>query len=206
VIEAFLARYGYLAVLALLVSAGVGVPTPEEPTQLAAGVMAQRGLVSLGLVIATCWVGIVVGDFLWFLIAQRLGPPVLERTALRKVLTPARRAKIEAHLSRHAFLTVMISRHLSGLRLAAFALAATHGVRRRTFALADGLSALVSVPLVVLAGYLGAHHLSRVRSDIRTAELAILAAVAAGAAIALLVRRLRRPRESADTPAARREA
>ncbi len=207
-LEAFLARYGSLAVLALLVGAGVGVPFPEEPTQIAAGVMAQRGLVWLPAIIATCWAGIVLGDFLWFLIAQRLGPAALERTALRRVLTPTRRARIEAHLSRHAFLTVLISRHLSGLRLAAYALAATHGVRRRTFLLADGLSALASVPLVVGAGYLGAHHLTRVRSDVRTAELALLGAVAAGAVVALVVRRIRRrPRaESAPTPAARREA
>jgi len=122
------------------------------------------------------------------------------------VLTPERRARVEAHLARHAFLTVMVSRHLSGLRLAAFALAATHGVRRRTFLAADALSALASVPLVVSAGYLGAHHLSRVRSEIRTAELAILALAVVAAVIALVVRRVRRARQPAGNPAARREA
>jgi membrane protein DedA with SNARE-associated domain len=206
VIEAFLSRYGYLAAFGLLVGAGVGVPFPEEPTQLAMGVMAQRGLVAFLPAIATCWLGILAGDCLWFLLAQRLGPPALERTALRRVLTPSRRARIEVHLARHAFLTVLISRHLSGVRLAAFALAATHGVRLRTFLLADGLSALVSVPLVVSAGYLGAHHLSGVRSDMRTVKLAILVIVVVGALIALVVRRLRRPRESGGTPASRREA
>jgi membrane protein DedA with SNARE-associated domain len=206
VIEIFLARYGYPAVFALLVGAGVGVPIPEEPTQLAAGVMAQQGLVSLFPVMITCWAGIVLGDLLWFLLAQRLGPPVLERTALRRVLTPERRARVEAHLARHAFLTVMISRHLSGLRLAAFALAATHGVRRRTFLAADALSALISVPLVVSAGYFGAEQLSQVRSDIRTVELVILAVVAVAILAIVGVRRLRRARESAGSPAARREA
>ncbi len=205
-IEAFLSRYGYLAAFGLLVGAGVGVPFPEEPTQLAMGVLAQRGLVSFVPAMATCWAGIVVGDFLWFLITRRLGPLALERTALRRVLTPSRRARIEAHLARHAFLTVLVSRHLSGLRLAAFALAATHGVRRRTFLLADALSALASVPLVVSAGYLGAHHLTRVRSDVRTAELLILALVVVGVVAALIVRRVRRPRESGATPAPRREA
>jgi membrane protein DedA with SNARE-associated domain len=206
VIETFLSRYGYLAAFGLLIGAGVGVPFPEEPTQLVMGVLAQRGLVSLVPAMATCWAGIVLGDFVWFTLAQRLGPMALERTALRKVLTPPRRARIEAHLARHAFLTVLISRHLSGLRLAAFALAATHGVRRRTFLLADGLSALVSVPLVVSAGYLGADHLSRVRSDVRTVELVILGLVVAGALAVLIVRRLRRSRESGETPASRREA
>ncbi len=205
-IETFLSRYGYLAAFGLLVGAGVGVPFPEEPTQLVMGVLAQRGLVSLVPAMATCWAGIVVGDFLWFLLAQRLGPLALERTVLRKVLTPPRRARIEAHLARRAFLTVLISRHLSGLRLAAFALAATHGVRRRTFLLADGLSALVSVPLVVSAGYLGADHLSRARSEVRTVELVILGLVVAGVLAMLIVRRLRRSRASGEAPAPRREA
>jgi membrane protein DedA with SNARE-associated domain len=204
VFEAFLSRYGYLAVFALLVGAGIGVPAPEEPTQLAAGVMAQRGVLSLAPAIAICWVGILAGDLLWFLLVQRAGPRVLERTAVRRVLTPQRRARIEAHLARHAFLTVMISRHLSGLRLAAFALAATHGVRRRTFLAADALSALASVPLVVSAGYFGAQHLGQVRSDIRRAELAMLALLAVGAAAVLVVRRLRRPRRDAPAPVARR--
>lgn len=204
-IEAFLSRYGYLAVFALLVGAGVGVPAPEEPTQLAAGVMAQRGLLSLAPAMAICWTGIVVGDLIWFLLAQRLGPPILGHRTLRRVLTPERRARVEAHLARHAFLTVMVSRHLSGLRLAAFALAATHGVRRRTFLAADALSALLSVPLVVSAGYVGADHLSRVRSGVRAVELTILAAAVAVALIALAVRRVRRGRRARaaeDTPSA----
>jgi membrane protein DedA with SNARE-associated domain len=82
------------------------------------------------------------------------------------------------------------------MRLAAFALAATHGVRLRTFLFADGLSALISVPIMVSAGYLGAHHLAEVRSDIRRVELAVLAVVAVAIAAILLVRRLRRGRRS----------
>ena len=199
-VESLLARYGYLAILALLVGAGVGVPAPEEPTQLAAGVLAQRGILSFYPAVATCWVGIVVGDLLWFLVVQRIGPPILERSAVRKVLTPERRARVEAHLARHAFVTVMVTRHLSTLRLAGFALAATHGVRLRTFVVADALSALASVPLVVTAGYFGAHHLSKVRSEVRIAELAILGLVVLGVVAVLVVRRVRRRRGAADRP------
>jgi membrane protein DedA with SNARE-associated domain len=196
VIESLLSQYGYLAVFALLLGAGIGLPAPEEPTQLAAGALAQRGFLSLLPVMATCWAGIVVGDLLWFLLARRFGEQVLKRPALRRVLTPERRARVGAHLARHAFLTVMVSRHLSGMRLAAFALAATHGVRLRTFVFADGLSALVSVPIMVSAGYIGAHHLAEVRSDVRRVELAVLAVVTVLIAASLLVRRLRRGRRS----------
>jgi membrane protein DedA with SNARE-associated domain len=192
VVETLLSRFGYLGVFLLLAGAGVGVPVPEEPTQLLAGVLAERGTLVLWVVLLTCWAGIVAGDLVWFRLARRLGPRVLERRPLRGVLTPARRARIESHLSRHGFLTVMVSRHLSGLRLPAFALAATHGVSTRRFVLADGLSALLSVPLVVSAGYLGARHLASVRAELRRVELLVLLAAGAAAVVWAVARHLRR--------------
>jgi membrane protein DedA with SNARE-associated domain len=200
-VEALLSRFGHLAIFALLFGAGMGVPFPEEPTQLAAGALAGEGLLSLGPAMATCWIGILAGDLAWFFLARRHGAVVLSRPAVCRVLTAKRRAWVEAHLARHAFLTVMISRHLSGLRLAAFAMAATHGVRWRTFAVADGLSALVSVPLVVSAGYLGAQHLAAVHGALRTIELTFLGLILGGVAIAFLVRRRRARRRALSADA-----
>ena len=187
-IESLLARFGYLAIFGLLLAGGLGVPLPEEPIQLGAGVLSQQGFLALAPAMITCWLGIVSGDLSWFLLVRRHGPAVLNRPVLRRVLTPARRARLEHHLSRHAFWAVAASRHLSGLRLAAFALAATHGVRPRTFVLADGLSALISVPLVVTAGYLGAHHIGRVRAELRHVELGLLAVAVLAVAVVLAVR------------------
>ncbi|MGC4000040.1 MAG: DedA family protein [Anaeromyxobacter sp.] len=193
VIQALLSQFGYLAIFALLVAGGLAVPVPEELVQLTAGVLAHRGLLSPVPAALTCWLGILVGDTAWFLLARRHGERLLATRHVRRVLTDSRRAWVERHLASHALLTVMISRHLSAVRLAAYALAATHGVRPRTFVLADGLSALLSVPLVVGAGYLGSQHLAQVHQDVRRVELAVLAAAAAAVAGWLLLRRLRRP-------------
>ena len=187
-LEQLVARFGYLAVVSALFAAGLGVPIPEEATQLAAGVAAHQGWLRPPLAMATCWAGILAGDLAWFAPARRHGEWVLASRPVARVLTAERRARVEAHLARHAFLTVAVARHTSGLRLAAFALAATHGVRARTFALADGLSALISVPLVVSLGYLFSHHLGAVHRDLRRVELGILAAVALGV-VALVIRR-----------------
>jgi membrane protein DedA with SNARE-associated domain len=191
VLERLLSQFGYLAVIGLLLAAGVGIPVPEEATQLAAGVAAHQGWLRLPLAIAACWFGIVAGDLVWFQLARRHGDRLLSSRPVARVLTPERRARVEAHLARHAFLTVAVARHTSGLRLGAFALAATHGVRTRTFVLADGLSALVSVPLVVSLGYLFSQHISAVHRDLRRVELGIVAAVVVGVTV-LVVRRRRR--------------
>src|SRR5512138_1043715 len=99
-----LARYGLVTAFALLAGAGTGAPFSEEPTQLAAGALAQHGVVSLAAAMITCWAGILSGDLVWFGLARKLGPKVLDRRAVRKVLTPERRAKVEAHLRKRGFL------------------------------------------------------------------------------------------------------
>jgi membrane protein DedA with SNARE-associated domain len=69
------------------------------------------------------------------------------------------------------------------------------GVPLRTFLLADGLSALVSVPLVVGAGYLFSEHLSQVKRDLRIVELTLLAI---GLVVAAVLWRRHRQRVRAD--------
>ncbi len=190
--QTFLAQFGYVAVFAALVGAGLGLPLPEELTQLTAGALAHEGYLDVRFAIPVVWVGIVAGDTVLFLLARRHGPSLLATRPARRVLTPARQEKLEQHFARHAFWTIAVARHTGGVRFPAFALAGATGVRLSTFVLADGLSALVSVPLVVGAGYLLWHQLERARHDVRVVQLAILAAVALGVVVALLLRRRRR--------------
>jgi membrane protein DedA with SNARE-associated domain len=187
----FLEHFGYVAVFAALVAGGLGVPIPEELTQLTAGALAHEEILDLRLAIPVVWAGIVAGDTVLFLLARRHGPRVLETRAARRVLTPARREWLERHFARHAFWTIAVARHAGGLRFPTFALAGASGVRPATFLLADGLSALLSVPIVVGAGYLFWQHLSEARREVRLVELAVLAVVLAVAGVVVLVRRRR---------------
>jgi membrane protein DedA with SNARE-associated domain len=189
--QGFLEHFGYAAILAALLAGGLGVPIPEELTQLTAGVLAAQGVLGLRATLATVWVGIVAGDALLFWLARRHGPWVLRSRFVARVLTEERRQALERHFARHAFLTVAVARHMGGVRIAAFALAGTHGVPLRTFLLADALSALVSVPFVVGAGYLFSQHLAQVRRDLRAIELTVLALVLLVAAGVWLRRRQR---------------
>ncbi len=167
-------RFGYLALTGLLVAGGLGAPVPEELLQLTAGYLARRGVLSFVPALVAAYVGIVVGDALFFHLARTQGPRLLSRRAVSRVLNPRLRALLERHFARHAFLTVAVARHLSGLRLAAYALAALNGVRPRTFVLADASSALISVSLVVSLGYLFAARIEEVRARVHQVEVGIL--------------------------------
>jgi len=188
-VDVFLEHFGYTAILAALLAGGLGVPVPEELTQLSVGVLAAHRVLDLRIALVVVWAGIIGGDTLLFALARRHGPQALRSRLVARVLTEERRRALQRHFARHAFLTVMIARHLGGVRVAAFALAGASGVPLRTFLLADGLSSLVSVPVVVGAGYLFAQHLSQVRRDLRAIELAGIAAVLLVGALVWLWRR-----------------
>lgn len=192
-LERLVEHFTYAAVFGLLVAGGVGVPVPEELVQLTAGYLARRGVISFLPGAAAAWLGLVAGDALLFRLAARRGPSLLASPRVARVLTPDRRAAIERHFARHAFLTVLAGRHLSVLRLAIFALAGASGVPTGTFVLADALSTLASVPLVLGLGWLFADRLQDLRRELRWIEYA-LALVALAAAVAwTLWRRRRRP-------------
>lgn len=192
-VQRLLEHFTYAALFALLVGAGVGLPFPEELTQLTAGLLARTGRIAFWPGLAVTYAGILLGDYLLFRLGRRHGPRVLESRAIARLLTPSRRQFIEKHFSRHAFLTIMAGRHASGLRLPTFALAGMSGVSTRTFLLADALSALLSVPLVVGLGWLFAENLELARRDLREVEIAAAVVVAAAIAITWLWRR-RTPR------------
>jgi membrane protein DedA with SNARE-associated domain len=182
---------------------------------LTSGWLARRGVLALLPAIAVAWVALVAGDFLLFRAGRKLGPAILDAPRVARVLTPARRALVERHFARHAVLTIVAARHASGLRLPVFAMAGASGVRSATFLLADGLSALASVPLVVGAGWWFAGHLDVLKRDLRWIELgvAVLVGVAGIAWYAMGRRRERRAaargaearrHETDATPPARR--
>jgi membrane protein DedA with SNARE-associated domain len=189
--EAFLGHFGYVAIFAALTLGGLGVPVPEELTQLTAGALAHEGILDVSIAIPVVWVGILFGDTILFMLARRHGPRLLDTRAARRVLTPSRRRRLESHFARHAFWTVVVARHAGGVRFAAFALAGASGVRPATFVLADALSALVSVPIVVGAGWVFWEHLSRAQRGVRLVELAVLVVIAAAVGVTVLVRRRR---------------
>jgi membrane protein DedA with SNARE-associated domain len=191
-VDALLEHFGYVAVFALLVGGGVGVPLPEEAVQLAAGVLAHQGVLELWKLMLAAWAGVVAGDSIIYALGRRHGERVLSSRLARRTLTAPRRERLRGHFERHAFLTVAAARHMGGVRGAVFALAGVHGVPYRTVLLADSLSALVSVPVAVGLGFLFSRHVLQVERDMRVVQGAILSVLVLAALLAWL-RAWRRP-------------
>lgn len=180
--SAALLAHGSLALaFAWLLIGSLGLPLPEDVALLAIGASIFHGALP-ELAVPAAFLAVLGGDLVLFSLAKRWGPRAYDRRLVARVITPARRERFEALYQRHGGKIVFVARHLPGLRAATFALAGIHGMRTSRFLAWDALGAIVSVPLILVLGYVGASNLERVRHDIAGVEH-----VAGLVALALLI-------------------
>lgn len=205
-------HFTYLGVFAALVLGSLGVPIPEEMPIIAAAVLTHAGLARWWLALSVCLVGVLSGDVVLYWAGWHWGEQVLNWRVVRLVLTPARQRWLEAAYRRHALKTVVIARHVMGLRAAAFLTAGIARVPFWKFAVADVGAAALGVPFVFGMAYFFTDQLEAVSADAHRVErwlalagLLVLAAVL-GVAVWRWKRHLgteRRERERAEGPAPR---
>jgi len=185
----FLAKYTYPAMLVLLAAAGVGVPISEDLTLLLAGALAGDGVTRFWPTLIAGYLGVLLGDVLIHHWGAKLGPAAYQHPRVSKHLSAKRRERLRAHFQKHGFLTVVVGRHTPVLRAPVFFLAGASGVPLWKFLLADGLSAAVTVPIVVSLGYYFGDHLQDVRRMLHGIEWAVGAVILLAVGILWLVRR-----------------
>lgn len=192
-----LSHASIVLVVACLVLSGLGAPFPEDLVLLAAGVIAHRGGAMLPLVIGACMVGVLVGDFLLFTTARRLGPAALDKPLFRRLLPPERREKIARTMEKRGPVMVFVARHIAGMRAPVFALAGIHQMPLRRFLLWDALGACISVPLMIGLGYVFSDHIDRVLHGVARVEhwVGASAAVLLTVYVIVVIVRRRRTRE-----------
>lgn len=191
----FLSKFTYVAIVAVLSAAGLGVPISEDLTLLLAGGLAAGGLTDFWPTLISGYCGVVLGDVLIHHWGWRLGPAAWQRRMVQKHFPPARQEKLQRHFRRHGFLTIVVGRHTPMLRAPIFFLAGASRLPLWKFLLADALSSAVTVPLVVTLGFYFGEHLEDIRGKMRQIQWALGAAALVGATIWILWRRRRRAQE-----------
>ncbi len=151
------AEHGYASVFIALLLCGAGVPLPEDITLIAGGVIAGLGYANVDVMVGVTMVGVLLGDASMFLLGHHFGARILRLRFFAWLLPPARYARVQRKFERYGNRMMFVARFLPGMRTAVFITAgATHRVSFWRFILLDGLAALISVPLWVYLGYLGA--------------------------------------------------
>jgi membrane protein DedA with SNARE-associated domain len=189
-------RAAYAAVLGALLACGLGLPVPEDVILVAGGVLAGLGLADVRAMVVVALGGVLIGDTTIFLLGRAYGERVGRLPLVRSLLTPERYAAVQEKFRRHGSRVLVLARFLPGLRAPIFLVAGmSRTVPLSRFLLLDGVAALVSVPLWIVLGYLGADNRAWLAEWMHRGRTGGLLLVAAVLLVALLAWHLRRRRQ-----------
>jgi membrane protein DedA with SNARE-associated domain len=194
------------AIMLLLLLAGVGLPLPEDiPLTLAGFTVSQQAhgqfipgyfLGAFALVV----VPILAGDLVAYGLGRRFGLSLGQRIVLfRRILTPARLARVQDWFIRYGSFAVFLGRQVAGVRFVTFFTAGAMRMPLPKFVAFDLLGCTVSVPIWFTLGALTSRYGERwLQQAMNTASHTVLLAVLALAALfAIFVRFKRRARNAA---------
>ncbi|MDD5307541.1 MAG: DedA family protein [Deltaproteobacteria bacterium] len=181
----------YWNIFVILFLSGLGFPVPEEVTFMAAGAAASMGHLEVAPMLVLCYLAVIGGDALAFGGGRFLGNHLYQSRLARFLLNPKRMRKARYLFYKRGTWAVVIARFLPGLRVSAFFVAGSMGVKWPRFLVADSLALIGSAPVGLLLGwFLGASLLTeegfaRAQHVLREYHIAI--GVVAGALVLTVV-------------------
>ncbi|HET9449560.1 MAG TPA: DedA family protein [Aggregicoccus sp.] len=171
----------YLAVFAVLVICGLGVPLPEDITLIAGGYLAHKGAADLTVMMGVGFLGILVGDSLIYAAGRRLGTRVGSKPGgfFARIVTPEKRARVEGMFAKHGQKIVMIARFLPGVRAVTYFTAGSARMSYGRFILWDGLAALASAPIFIWLGFHFGGELTYLIDKLKEGQVVVFGGLAA---------------------------
>jgi membrane protein DedA with SNARE-associated domain len=139
----------------------------------------------IGLALACCLVGALLGDCVMYAIGYHFGRSVLqEHRWFARFLTPQREARIERMIQEHGIKMFLMARFMVGLRSPVYLTSGILRVPFRRFIFIDTICASIVIGIFFALSYVFAPHIQMVWQWIRGAEYTltglVLAAICAG--------------------------
>lgn len=187
-------HFTYPGVFLILLGTGFGIPIPEELPIAIAAMMARWEVMNWWGALLACLAGVLSGDMLLYLVGRHFGRRILQWQTARRILTPAREARVMHAYHKHGLKFVVMARLVMGLRAAAFLTAGLVRVPFLRFLVVDVAAVLLSVPIAFGVAYVVADSVAVALARVRELQLWIAGftlLVAAGWGIVLLRRRRR---------------
>jgi membrane protein DedA with SNARE-associated domain len=151
--ENLIQQLGYLGIILLLVLGGLGLPVPEEAPIILAAVLSKKHTMWWPLALSSCFVGVLLGDFVVYFLGFFYGEKVLNLRLARQFLTRAREAQIKGYFHRHGFKILFLGRFAVGFRTAAYLTAGILRLPVVKLFLIDLLAASISTLFMFALGW-----------------------------------------------------
>lgn len=161
-LEPTLDRFGYLAVVGLVLIEDFGIPVPGETVLILAAVYAGTGRLNIVLVGLLGFIGALLGDNIGFAIGHFGGRPLLDRYGRFVFLTPDRVARATGFFDRHGGWIIIVARFVEGLRQANGIIAGMSGIHWAKFLVFNAIGAALWVAVWTSVGYLSGSHINTI--------------------------------------------
>jgi len=169
-VSSIVEHFPYVGLLLLLFLGEIGLPFPEDATLLLSGFLIAHGVTKLVPTLLVVYGGLLVTDFSLYLIGKKYGRRLFEHKTFQKLLTPDRFKRIEEKFKQWGIWVILLGRHIFGLRAQIFLAAGVVRMSPLKFLLADGLSAMVTMILMMGIGYVGGNSVQVLQEDISRVE------------------------------------
>lgn len=193
-VQPLLQRWGYAAVFVAVFVEGCGIPAPGQTLLIAAALLAAKGELWLGLVLATAVCAAAGGNLAGYAIGRLGGHRVLERIA-----SPQRLAQMEKLFERRGGIVAGFGRFLDGLRQLSGIAAGSLNMDLVTFFGWNLIGAVVWVGFWGAGAFFFERHVTQLSAVFHHLRPIALGLAAIGVVIAL--RWLRRPADPSDAGA-----
>ena len=148
--------YGAFALFGAFVISGVGLHLSEDLILIPAGWIAANDLGMFVKFWIWAYLGIIVGDGLWFWMCGRFGTRFLHSRWFKRAIHPRRLLEIKHQIDRRGAFVLLAARFIPGTRTPVITMCGLLHMAWWKFLLIEASCALVTVPLQMLVGVAGA--------------------------------------------------
>ncbi len=183
---------------------GLGVPLPEDVSLILGGYLVHAGKANLVLMIATGFLGILMGDSIIFFAGRRIGAQIGSKQGgfFARIVTPEKRARVEQLFHKHGDKIVCLARFMPGVRAVTFFTAGSVGMKYLRFLLFDGAAALISAPVFIWLGFHFGGELETLLENVKKGQTRVIVILLTVAVVYLAYLFLKRRRDKAAAAAA----
>lgn len=173
IVDLLIDYYGpipYLAIFAILLACGLGIPVPEDVTLIAGGILTYYGVCDVWTMIGVGLLGVMIGDSIVFFLGHKFGRRLLKKKPFSLFLDETKVDDIRGKLKHHGGKLLFSARFMPGVRSTVFFASGMLHIPYRKLLIYDGAAALISVPAIIYSVYYFGDYLEQVIRFIKKIE------------------------------------
>jgi membrane protein DedA with SNARE-associated domain len=177
-ISTLVEHFPYFGLFILLLLGGIGFPFPEDATLILCGFLISTKVVKPVPALLVVYSGLLMADFFLYFVGRKYGRKIVNHKRFHKIISPERLSMLEDKFNKKGILIILMGRHLIGLRAQIFLVAGIMRMSALKFLMADAVSSIFTMAIMVGAGYAGGNSLQVIRKEFaRVEHIAMLGAV-----------------------------